>query len=293
MTTKNYCFKIADVSIDIKTSFEIIIKDESRDFVCKEVEKKDVVINFIELYKAEDILGRLIYKGDKNIYKQKDKIIYEILPFPTMKPYAWFIPFNINKYEMRYLYGYENYFRYSKSILNVIPIDSILNKFGTILLHCSFIEYKGIGILFSAPSGTGKSTQADLWEKYENVEIINGDRAGIRKVDNKWRAYGLPYAGSSNIFKNKSVLLSHIIILRQGKENKISRLTPREAFIKIYSETTIHTWDKEYQNNTIDQITELVQEIPIYQYECLPDKSAVEFLKEEVIEVENKSAKEI
>ena len=89
------------------------------------------------------------------------------------------------------------------------------------------------------------------------------------------------------IFKNKKAPISHIIILRQGKENKLKRLSPREAFIKIYSETTIHTWDKEFQNNIVNMITDLVQNIPIYQYDCLPDKSAVDFLKEQVIKDNN------
>ena len=48
----------------------------------------------------------------------------------------------------------------------------------------------------------GKSTQADLWNKYEGCEIINGDRSAITKKDGVWNAYGLPFAGSSRIYKN-------------------------------------------------------------------------------------------
>ena len=100
-------------------------------------------------------------------------------------------------------------------------------------------------------------------------------------------AYGLPFAGSSAIFKNEKAEISHIIVLKQGKENKLTRLSPREAFIKIYSETTIHTWDKEFQNNIVNMITDLIQNIPVYQYECLPDKSAVDFLKQQIIKDDN------
>ena len=138
-------------------------------------------------------------------------------------------------------------------------------------------------MLFTAPSGTGKSTQADLWEKYENAEIINGDRTGIRKMDGKWTAYGLPIAGSSGIYKNKRAEISHIIVLKQGEENKLTQFSPREAFVKLYSETIVHTWDKEFQENIINMITDVVQNVQIYQYECLPDKSAVSFLKEQII----------
>ena len=56
------------------------------------------------------------------------------------------------------------------------------------------IAFQNKAILFSAPSGTGKSTQADLWQKYvRGVEIINGDRAIIGIEDNGVKAYGLPF----------------------------------------------------------------------------------------------------
>ena len=167
--------------------------------------------------------------------------------------------------------------------MEIVNIEQVLNVFNAFILHSSFINWKGKGILFSAPSGTGKSTQADLWEKYEGAEIINGDKAGIRKIDGKWMAYGLPIAGTSGIYKNKKVEISHIIVLRQGKENKLTKLSPREAFVKLYSETLVHTWDKVFQENIINMITDVVKSVPIYLYECLPDKSAVVFLKSQII----------
>ena len=58
----------------------------------------------------------------------------------------------------------------------------------------SFIRWQGRGILFSAPSGTGKSTQANLWVQHQGAEVINGDRAALRQVGGRWQAFGLPYA---------------------------------------------------------------------------------------------------
>ena len=46
----------------------------------------------------------------------------------------------------------------------------------------------------------------------------------------------------------------------------------------------MHTWDKKFQENIINMITDVVQNVQIYQYECLPDKSAVDFLKNQIIE---------
>ena len=281
MDINKHYFKIADIIIYVETEFNIEIKYESINFLYDKTnnEKENIIFKFKKIDTPLKILGRFIYKDLIYIYSTEKGFVYEFYPAPEMEPYAWLIPVSEFYYEVLYLPGQEHYFEYSRNILEAIDIVQILNKYNAFILHSSFINWKNKGIIFSAPSGTGKSTQADLWEKYEQAEIINGDRAAIRNIDGNWYAYGLPIAGSSNIFKNKRAELSHIIILKQGKQNKLKKLSPREAFIKIYSETTIHTWDSEFQENIIDMITDLVQEIPVYLYECLPDKSAVDFLK--------------
>lgn len=282
MEKYNYYVKIADILIHIKIPFQIEIKKEIQEFICNKG-KEDVLIEFIGIDKSISISGKLVFEDGIKIYKEKDAFINELHSAPGYPAFGWLIRKGDLKYNVLYLLGKEKYLKYSRNILDAICIEQILNNKNTFILHSSYINFNGKSILFSAPSGTGKSTQADLWEKYENTEIINGDRTAIRKIDGKWNAYGLPIAGSSNIFKNKKAELSHIIILRQGKENNLKKLSPREAFIKIYSETIIHTWDSKFQENIINMITDLVQNVQIYQYECLPDKSAVEFLKKQVI----------
>lgn len=278
MNKYNYYFEIADILININIPFKFIVQDESKNFIVKS-KTNDILIKFIEIDMPLSIKGNLVYNDIINIYNTENGFIHELFPAPGINSYAWFIPIKKSYYEVRYLKGKEKYFAYSRNILEAISIEKILNKNNAFMLHSSFIRWKDKAILFSAPSGTGKSTQAEIWKKYENADIINGDKAGVRKVEGRWMAYGLPFAGSSNIFRNEKAPISHIIVLRQGKQNRLKKLSPREAFIKIYSETTIHTWDSEFQENIINMITDLVQEIPVYIYECLPDKSAVDFLK--------------
>ena len=285
MNINKYYFKIADIKVYIETEFNIEIEKESIDFLYNKVdnEKIDITFKFKKIDTIPNIVGELIYKDLIYIYNTKKGFIYEFYRQSGMEPYAWLIPINKSYYKILCLSEKERYFKYSRNILEIIDIVQILNKQNAFILHSSFINWNNKGILFSAPSGTGKSTQADLWEKYENAEIINGDRTGIRKMDGKWTAYGLPIAGSSGIYKNKKSEISHIIVLKQGKENKLTKLSPREAFVKLYSETLVHTWDKEFQENIINMITDVVQNVQIYQYECLPGKSAVDFLKEQII----------
>lgn len=278
----NYYLKIADIKIHVKSPFKINIGVESEDFIsCDEGE--DIFLEYIGVKEPIKIEGTLLYDYEIKFYKTDLGIMHQLHPAKNYDPYTWVIPVNKHHYEVLYLIGEEKCIDYSRNIIDIMNIENVLNKFNGFILHSSFINWQNNGILFSAPSGTGKSTQADLWNKHENAEIINGDRAGVRNVDGVWSAYGLPVAGSSGIYKNKKAQISHIIVLRQGTENKLTRLSPRDAFIKIYSETTVHTWDDEFQNNILNMISDLVQNVPVYLYECLPDESAVEFLKEQII----------
>ena len=287
MEKNRYYVSIADVSIGIKTDFDVLIGQEGEQFFCRESIptniKNDISFN-IQKTNNPLTMGKKIFDEDEFfIYETEFGFTRQFTSIISKKPYAWLTPYNEYNYNLSYLSGREEDFKYSKNILEGINIESILNKFNGFILHSSFINWQNNGILFSAPSGTGKSTQADLWNKHENAEIINGDRAGVRNVDGVWSAYGLPVGGSSGIYKNKKAQISHIIVLRQGTENKLTRLSPRDAFIKIYSETTVHTWDDEFQNNILNMISDLVQNVPVYLYECLPDESAVEFLKEQIM----------
>ena len=282
MSHCKYYYDLVNTKIRVDIPYEIKIKDESKEFITEKV-KEDIRVDFIEIDKPIFIEGDVVSKGIISVKKTNIGFVYDIRIQPGAEPYAWFIPIDRNHYEARYLKGSGKYIEYSKNLLEIINLEQVLNTFNAFILHSSVINWQDKAILFSAPSGTGKSTQADLWGKYENAEVINGDKAGIRKMDGKWTAYGLPIAGTSGIYKNKKAEISHIIVLRQGKENKLTKLSPREAFIKLYSETLVHTWDKDFQENIVNMITDVVQSVPIYQYECLPDKSAVDFLKEQII----------
>ena len=80
---------------------------------------------------------------------------------------------------------------------SLFALDRRMIEYGGLILHCAYINHRGKGILFSAPSGVGKSTQAALWEKYRGSEIVNGDRTLLRKKEGKWLACAWPVCGSS------------------------------------------------------------------------------------------------
>ena len=163
----------------------------------------------------------------------------------------------------------------TQNLLNLLSVETILLNRECLLLHSAFIRVKDAGILFSAPSGTGKSTQAELWRQYRNADIINGDRAALRCADGQWTAWGLPYAGTSGIFRNEYAQISAVVVLRQAKENVVRRLRPAEALRCLYPELTLHRWEATSVEVAMNLLMNLVTSVPVYLLECRPDEAAV------------------
>lgn len=168
------------------------------------------------------------------------------------------------------------------SILNALAAEHLVLEADGVILHASFIEYNGQAILFTAPSETGKSTQADLWKKHRDAEIINGDRAVIRLIDGKPFACGIPFAGSSKHCKNATLPLAAIVYLGQAKETTIRTFDFKTAFRKVWEGCTVNTWNPDDLNKAIDIVQNMTMQVPVYDLQCTPDESAVIALEKEL-----------
>lgn len=142
-------------------------------------------------------------------------------------------------------------------------------------LHASCVDTPYGGILFSGPSGIGKSTQAGLWCDLRDARQINGDRPILSRDGDRWLAWGSPYAGSSRCHINESCPVRAIVMLVQGPACSIRRLKAGEAFRKVWSGLTVHSWDTNYVNTACDLAQGLIEAVPVYELTCTPDENAV------------------
>ena len=175
----------------------------------------------------------------------------------------------------------------SKTIVNAIGAEHLAVHAGSVMLHSSYINWQGKAILFTAPSGTGKSTQAALWQQYMAAEIINGDRAAFCMENSVAVAKGVPFAGSSGICKNQTLPLAAIVYLKQAPENTLCRLKGFRAFRQIWEGCSVNTWDRKDVSQATAVLQEIVQNVPVYCLACTPDESAVSILAEELRRQEN------
>lgn len=164
--------------------------------------------------------------------------------------------------------------------LRILDMPRRVIERGGIFLHASFISFDGGAILFTAPKGVGKSTQASLWQKYRGAEIINGDRAVIRKCGGQWFAWGSPYCGTSGICQNRSMPLRAVVVLTQAKENTAQRLEIRHALAAMLDGSSFDAWDMQQVSRVMEICGQLIEDIPFYRLSCLADEGAVRALEE-------------
>jgi len=167
-----------------------------------------------------------------------------------------------------------------KYVLKCMMAEHMIARNHGFVFHCSYINKGGKAILFTAPSETGKSTQAELWNKYRGTEIVNGDRAAVRLADGILLAEGIPFAGSSEYCKNQSLPIEAIVYLQQAPGTTIHKLRGYEAFARIWEGVSVNTWDRMDMKLVSAVVQKAAAELPVFHLSCTPDETAVTVLEE-------------
>ncbi|HWP97016.1 MAG TPA: hypothetical protein VN426_09195 [Syntrophomonadaceae bacterium] len=154
-----------------------------------------------------------------------------------------------------------------------------LLRYNGIVVHASSLAWDGKGIMFSAPSGTGKSTHVKLWQEHigDEVQVVNDDTPAVRFVNGKPILFGTPWSGNGTNC-NMSVPLEAIVILEQADKNSIRRLSIPEALGSLMPRCFIPYFDQGFMNLAMNVFEKIVLSVPVYMLACRPDKEAVEMV---------------
>lgn len=166
--------------------------------------------------------------------------------------------------------------------------DELL-AFDTLLFHGSVVSVDGRGYLFTAKSGTGKSTHTRLWREYfgSRAVMINDDKPLLRITKDGVRVYGSPWDGKHRLNTNTSVPLHSICILSRDKVNHIELVSKREVYPLIVQQTN-RSLIPMNMPITLRLIDELLKHIPIYKLGCNQEIEAAKVAYEGMQNIEGK-----
>ncbi len=157
------------------------------------------------------------------------------------------------------------------------------------MLHASAIEVDGKAYLFSADSGVGKSTHAKLWQKFfgeERAQILNDDKPAVVIEDECCFAYGTPFSGKSPEHLNRKARIQGICMLERGEENRIWRVSGKEALPLLMCQV-IWPRTQEEADKLLGYLNIILKQVPLYRMQCNLSieaaKKAYEMMKEESV----------
>lgn len=147
------------------------------------------------------------------------------------------------------------------------------------ILHASYIIHEGQAILFTAPSGTGKSTQANFWNAERGAEIVNGDRVLVTRRDGRFYANGIYASGTSGISKNLTAPIGAVVLLEQGESNVLNGIPPRMLFLRILCECSYDMKDHGQYEKITELVSDMINSLPTVCYRCRKSPDAVAALE--------------
>ena len=187
---------------------------------------------------------------------------------------------------------------YLESIAIHRKIAEYLIGDSTLLFHGSAVAVENKAYIFTAPSGTGKSTHARLWREIfgQRAVMINDDKPLLRITASGVIVYGTPWDGRHHISTNTSAPLAAICILQRSETNSIEPITQSDA-LPVLIQQTYRPSDGAALKQTLSLVERLGNRVKLYRLSCNMEPEAAQIayrgMNNEQITSERNSQNEI
>ena len=281
-------YNIAGFNISVGGADSEYFRDRLAEYETEPFEKADLKVKYSEEEKIEPPKGKLtaFEDGYREYYRQDGG--YGIFDIHKKDLYIASIEFDekVTEARMRAVdvvkYGGADNDVRSRNMLGELFRYFMLENSG-IVMHASSLMYKGGGIMFSAPSGTGKSTHTALWRECfgDDVTMINDDCPALKFGKDGVSICGTPWSGKTEINHNISAPLKAVVMLSRSEKNNIRRLSPQEALFLVLREVKRPVFEDKLEK-TLNYVSELLTTVPVYLLGCNISHEAAQLVKDTV-----------
>ena len=147
----------------------------------------------------------------------------------------------------------------------------------TVLMHASVVRKDGMGYLCLGVSDTGKSTHTHNWLQYvPGTDLMNDDNPVVRVCeDGVARVFGSPWSGKTPCYRDVEAPIGGFLQLKQAPYNKIERMRVVDGYASLLPSCSVMKWDRRDHVGTSDTVAKLLELVPVYFLENLPNEEAV------------------
>lgn len=142
-------------------------------------------------------------------------------------------------------------------------------NYDTILVHGSAIAMDNKAYIFTARSGTGKSTHSRIWRQQfgDRAIMVNDDKPFIKVKEGNVTVYGSPWNGKHSLDSNIAVPLKALCILTRGETNKIDAVSKKEAYPNLIPRVYF-SQDISKASKTLKIFDQLLSNVDLYKLSC-------------------------
>ena len=153
-------------------------------------------------------------------------------------------------------------------------ICDVLLQRNIFLMHGSVVEVNGEGYMFTALSGTGKTTHTRLWLKnIPGCTVVNGDKPLIMIKDGKAYACGTPWCGKEKLGADAIVPLKAVAVLERAEKNSIEQISTADALPTVIQQSN-RPESKELMSKTLELISQMCKGVKFYVLKCNMENEA-------------------
>ena len=265
--------QIGNVLIELQGLAPDLVPAHTRTFVVSDDQPAALCYHFhlVDLLPAPSDLWTPVYQKNVLTVYANGPLERRLLTDPNgMIPYAVYEEVSDREIDVFFL----------RPLLRELAIDTIFHsclaleryfaRLGCYVLHCSCLIYHDQAVLFSGPSGIGKSTHADLWVRYiPGAYVMNGDRCLISvSPDGTYYANAWPVCGSSEICHLGHFPLRAIVFMGQSPTNDLTDLNLMQRLRLLNMQLMVNHWNPDATRIALDWMTRLVSTIDIRLYAC-------------------------
>ena len=146
-----------------------------------------------------------------------------------------------------------------------------------LLFHGSAVAVDGAAYLFTAKSGTGKSTHTRFWREMlgNRAVMVNDDKPFLRVTSEDISVGGSPWNGKHRLGSNINVPMKAICILERGTENKIERVTAEKALPMLLQQSN-RPVNAAMLPKYMELLDAIASRVDFYRLQCKAEMEAAE-----------------
>jgi len=168
---------------------------------------------------------------------------------------------------------------FSDSQLEITALQRIIAEkmfdYDTLVFHGSVVAVDGEAYLFTAKSGTGKSTHTSLWRRVfgNRAVMINDDKPFLHVGQTAVTVYGSPWNGKHGLGTNTCAPLKSICILERGERNEIREIPAGEAVFMLLQQSN-RPMDRSKMPAYMKLLDGISQNVRFFRMKCNMDPDA-------------------